>query len=411
MSNDRPRVKLQPGGDKRAMLGHPWIFSNELAMDAAIKALPPGEIVTIIRPDGRPLGAAFFNPHSLIAARLLTRDAEREIDEKFLFRRLERALKLRERVIGAPFYRLIHAEADGIPGCIIDRFGDVVVVEPNAAGADRLTDLLVAALDRLLKPRAIVISGDGPARNLEGIAPVHRIAKGAIDGAVELQEHGARFLADLAEGQKTGWFYDQRDNRLLAARFAEGADVLDLYSYSGGFGVQAARHGAKSVLSVDRSQPALELARRAAALNDAGDRASDRERRGVRVPGAGRRRAPHLRSGDGRSAGLREVQEGLPPGRPRLSQAGAPLRRARAHRRVHVPGVVLAPHAGRRVPRPGRARPARGRPLGPHPPCDHRRAGSPGAPDAAGERLSEGAAAAGGLGTPPHGTIPSSPRS
>lgn len=272
MSNERPRVKLQPGGDKRAMLGHPWIFSNELAMDSGAKALPPGTVVTVMRADGRPLGSAFFNPHSLIAARLLTRDADRAVDEIFLHRRLERALKLRERLIGVPYYRLVHAEADGIPGCIVDRFGDVIVVEPNAAGADRLVEPLAAALDRLLKPRAIVISGDGPARTLEGLPPVQRIAKGALDGAIELQEHGARFLADLAEGQKTGWFYDQRDNRLLAAGFAKDADVLDLYSYSGGFGVQAARHGARSVLSVDRSQLALDLARRGAALNGVADR-------------------------------------------------------------------------------------------------------------------------------------------
>jgi 23S rRNA (cytosine1962-C5)-methyltransferase len=274
MTSDRPRIKLQPGGDKRAGLGHPWIFSNELAMDAAAKSLPPGSVVSVLRADGRPLGAAFFNPHSLIAARLLTRDADRAIDESFLRRRLERALALRERLIGAPFYRLVHAEADGIPGCVIDRFGDVVVVEPNAAGADRLIDELAGALDRLLKPRTVVISGDSPARGLEGLAPTHRIAKGTLDGAIELQEHGARFLADLAEGQKTGWFYDQRDNRLLAAGFAKDADVLDLYAYSGGFGVQAARHGAKSVLSVDRSEAALTLARHAAALNDAGDRLS-----------------------------------------------------------------------------------------------------------------------------------------
>jgi 23S rRNA (cytosine1962-C5)-methyltransferase len=272
MSNDRPRVKLQPGGDKRAMLGHPWIFSNELVMDAFAKSLPPGTVVSVMRADGRPLGAAFFNPHSLIAARLLTRDADRAIDGTFLHRRLERALKLRDRLVGAPYYRLVHAEADGIPGCVVDRFGDVAVVEPNAAGADLLIEPLIDAIDRLLKPRTIVISGDGPARALEGLAPVHRIALGALGGAIDLREHGARFLADLAEGQKTGWFYDQRDNRLLAARFAEGADVLDLYSYSGGFGVQAARHGARSVLSVDRSGPALELARRAATLNEVGDR-------------------------------------------------------------------------------------------------------------------------------------------
>jgi 23S rRNA (cytosine1962-C5)-methyltransferase len=232
MDSDRPRLKLQPGGDKRAMLGHPWIFSNELIMDAAVKMLPPGTIVTLVRPDGRPLGAAYFNPHSLIAARLLTRDADKTIDEAFLHSRLKRALKLRERLIGVPYYRLIHAEADGIPGCVIDRFGDVVVVEPNAAGADLLIEPLIAALDRLLKPKVIVVSGDGPARSLEGLEAVHRIAKGALDDAIELQEHGVRFLADLAAGQKTGWFFDQRDNRLLAAGFAKDADVLDLYAYS-----------------------------------------------------------------------------------------------------------------------------------------------------------------------------------
>ena len=267
MSNDRPRLKLQPGGDKRAMLGHPWIFSNELVMDAAAKALPPGEIVTVIRPDGRPLGAAFFNPHSLIAARLLTRDADRAIDEAFLHKRLQRALKLRDRLIGAPFYRLVHAEADGFPGCTIDRFGDVVVVEPNSAGADRLIEPLVAALDRLLKPRTIVISGDGPARTLEGLAPIHHIAKGSLDGAVELQEHGARFLADLAEGQKTGWFYDQRSNRDALARYVEGRAVLDVFSYIGGWSLRALKLGASSAVAVDSSAPALEGVAKNAELN------------------------------------------------------------------------------------------------------------------------------------------------
>lgn len=274
MSDKRPKIRLIQGGERRAATGHPWIFSNEVAMDAAAKALPPGEIVTVERADGRPLGTAMFNPHSLIALRLLSREAGRAIDETFLKKRLERAVKLRDRMIGAPYYRLVHAEADGLPGCVIDRFGDVLVIEPNSAGMDRMPDLLAATLDKMLRPKAILLSGDGPARGLEGLAPLHRFAKGGIDGPIEVVEHGARFLAAPGEGQKTGWFYDQRDNRLLAARFAQDADVLDLYAYSGGFGIQAARHGARSVLCVDRSQPALDLVRAAAERNDAAARIS-----------------------------------------------------------------------------------------------------------------------------------------
>jgi 23S rRNA (cytosine1962-C5)-methyltransferase len=272
MTQDRASVKLVQGGDRRALTGHPWIFSNEVVMDAATKMLAPGEIVTVERADGRALGTGLFNPRSLIAIRLLTRDAARPIDESFLKRRLERALKLRDQLIGVPYYRLIHAEADGLPGCVVDRFGDVLVVEPNSAGMDRLAEPLVAILDKMLRPKAIVLSGDGPARALEGLEPMHRLAKGALSGPVEVVEHGAHFLADASEGQKTGWFYDQRDNRALAARFARDGDVLDLYAYSGGFGLQAARHGAKSVLCVDRSAPALALLRQAAERNEIKDR-------------------------------------------------------------------------------------------------------------------------------------------
>jgi 23S rRNA (cytosine1962-C5)-methyltransferase len=272
MTQDRASVKLVAGGDRRALTGHPWIFSNEVVMDAATKMLPSGEIVTVTRDDGRALGVGLFNPHSLIAIRLLTRDASRAIDESFLKRRLERALQLRNQMIGAPYYRLAHAEADGLPGCVIDRFGDVLVVEPNSAGMDRLSGDLIAVLDRLVRPKTIVLSGDGPARGLEGLEPRHDVVKGTLSGPIDVVEHDTTFLADPSAGQKTGWFYDQRDNRMLAARFAKGADVLDLYAYSGGFGLQAARHGAKSVLSVDRSSPALALVRQAAERNGLADR-------------------------------------------------------------------------------------------------------------------------------------------
>jgi 23S rRNA (cytosine1962-C5)-methyltransferase len=243
-------------------------------MDVAAKALPPGELVTLKRHDGRNLGVAMFNPHSLIAARMLSRDPTAEINARFFERRLQRAMKLRERLIGAPFYRLAHAEADGFPGAIIDRFGDVVVVELNSAGMDRLAEPLVAAIDKVLQPTTIFLRGEGSARKTEGLEAMSRFAKGGLEGPITVEENGARFLADLSAGQKTGWFYDQRDNRALMARFAKGTSFLDVYSYTGGFGIQAAVAGATEVLAVDRSEPALALLQKSAQLNGVAERVS-----------------------------------------------------------------------------------------------------------------------------------------
>jgi 23S rRNA (cytosine1962-C5)-methyltransferase len=262
-----PILRLKAGAHRRPLLGHPWIYSNEVAMDAAAKALPPGGIVSILANDGRSLGTAMFNPRPLISARLLSTDPAAAIDADFLAERLGRALALRERLYDAPFYRLVHAEADGLPGTIIDRYGDVVVVQTGTAGMDRLSGALCEALDAVLQPRVILLRSDGAARALEGLEPEERLAKGALDGPVELLENGVRFLADLGAGQKTGWFYDQRENRAAVAALAAGVRVLDLYCYSGGFAVQAAAAGATGAVAVDRSQPALDLAARAAALN------------------------------------------------------------------------------------------------------------------------------------------------
>jgi 23S rRNA (cytosine1962-C5)-methyltransferase len=258
---------MRPGTDKRVAGGHPWAYSNEIEMNEAAKALPAGELVTLMRGDGRSLGAAMFNPHSLIAARVLDRDPTAEINQRFFEKRLQRALKLRERLVGVPYYRLIHAEADGLPGVVIDRFGDTVVVEVSSAGMDRLTEALAAAIDAVLKPATILIRGEGNARKMEGLEPMSQFAKGGLEGPIELQENGVKFLADPAGGQKTGWFYDQRENRALMAKFAKGGSFLDCYSYTGGFGIQAAVAGATEVLAIDRSEGALDLLKKAAVLN------------------------------------------------------------------------------------------------------------------------------------------------
>ncbi len=275
MSDDpktRPIVTLQPGRHKRADSGHPWVYSNEIVMDAAAKALPPGTLVTLRKAGGEALGVATFNAHTLVSARLLDRDAKRRIDRDFFIARLESALALRRRLYAEPHYRLVHAEADGLPGIAADRFGDVLVAQINTAGMARLEEEWVAACDAVLAPRAIVLRNDSPARALEGLEPELRIAKGEIDGPIELLENGARFLADPREGQKTGWFFDQRDNRRFVAGLSAGARVLDLYCYAGGFAVAAALAGADAVLALDRSEPALALAAAAAALNGVGQR-------------------------------------------------------------------------------------------------------------------------------------------
>ena len=199
-----PSIFLIPGGDRRAAYGHPWVYSNEIRMDAAAKALPPGTVVVARRADGKALGQGTFNPHSLIALRFLTRDAERPIDQAFLAERLRRALALRQRLFAEPHYRLIHAEADGLPGLVVDRFGDVVSVQANTAGMDALLEPLLAAIDEVIAPRAVVLRNDTPARQTEGLDSSTRLVRGDITGPVEVIEHGVRFLADPLAGQKTG---------------------------------------------------------------------------------------------------------------------------------------------------------------------------------------------------------------
>ena len=258
---------LRAGDDRRVRAGHPWAFSNEILMDAETRALPAGSLAILRTPGGEALGLATFNPHSLIAARLLTSNPEATVDALFFGRRLAQAAALRDRLIGVPYYRLIHAEADGLPGVIVDRFDDVLVVQINSAGMDALTPVLLEALETELAPKTIVLKNDSPVRELEGLKREVVVAKGEMAGIVKLIENGARFVADLSGGQKTGWFYDQRDNRRFVAGLSKEARVLDVYSYSGGFGVLAAKEGARSVLCIDRSATALDVAREAAKLN------------------------------------------------------------------------------------------------------------------------------------------------
>jgi 23S rRNA (cytosine1962-C5)-methyltransferase len=262
-----PRIYLQVGQERRIALGHPWAYSNEIRMDADARALPAGALATLHRTDGKPLGVGTFNPHTLIAFRVFDSDVTAPIDERFFVRRLRRAVTLRERLYADPFGRLVHAEADGLPGLVCDRFGGTLVMQMNTAGMQALAPALLAAVDAVLAPATVVLRNDAPSRETEGLDRDVRIAVGAVDGPVELRESGLAFFADVLDGQKTGWFYDQRDSRAFVAPLARDASMLDAFCYAGGFAVAAAAAGAASVVGIDSSEPALALARRAAQAN------------------------------------------------------------------------------------------------------------------------------------------------
>lgn len=271
-----PTIRILQGHDKRLRGGGPWLYSNEIQMDAEAKALPPGSVVRVLAHDGRALALAHFNPHSLIVARILTRNVDARIDQAFFARRLRRALDLRERLFGRPYYRLIHAEADGLPGVIVDRFGDLLVVQLNAVGMDRQEEELLAALDEVLAPRTVVLRNDSPIRSLEGLEAQVRVARGESEGPLEVEENGLSFVCDPHGGQKTGWYYDQRDNRAFVRRLARGQRALDVYSYAGGFALNAAAGGAREVVVVDRAESALSMGRDSAERQGVAERCSFR---------------------------------------------------------------------------------------------------------------------------------------
>ena len=266
-TGDRPVIRLAPGRHKRVRAGHPWAYSNEIAMTPDARTLPPGSIVRLHDSVDGPLGTAMFNPRPLISARLLTPDPDAAIDSGFLAARLTGALALRERLFDAPYYRLAWSEADGLPGLVLDRYGDAAAAQLNTAGMDRLAEELTEALFATVGVRSVVFRNDTAARTLEGLPSGTSHAGVPVEGPVEIVENGARFVVDLTAGQKTGWFYDHRENRARVAALARDMDVLDAYSYVGGFGIQAAASGARSVICLDRSEAALALGAEAAKLN------------------------------------------------------------------------------------------------------------------------------------------------
>jgi len=262
MTADLPTIRLRPKSKPQAIRhGFPWIFADELVTDRRTRAIPPGCFALLEDAERRPMGVVTVNPESKIIARMMDPDPQARITRDWIAARLDRALALRARLFDGPFYRLVHAEADGLPGTIIDRFGDAAVIQPNAAWAERMIADIAAALRDVAGISIVILNGQGRARSLEGLDERTEILSGAVGGPVEVPMNGAIYLADLVQGQKTGLFYDQRPNHAFAQRLARGQRVLDVFSHVGGFGLAALAAGAAHATCIDGSAAALELAR------------------------------------------------------------------------------------------------------------------------------------------------------
>ncbi|MCC1494488.1 RSP_2647 family RNA methyltransferase [Cognatishimia sp. F0-27] len=270
----RPAIRLKPKANVRAIRrGAPWVFDNELVLDRRTKKLAPGTLAVLEDAERQPLGLVGVNPNSRITARMLDADSAARIDADWFAARLSKALSLRERLYDAPYYRLVHAEADGLPGLVVDRFGDTCVLQPNAAWLDRLETPLVEALVAVTGVTTVLKNASGRGRALEGLDEADAVLRGAApDAPVPVGMNEAIYMADLTGGQKTGLFYDQRDNHAFAARLAPGARVLDVFSHVGGFALAALANGAANALCVDGSAPALALAEEGARRMGAQDR-------------------------------------------------------------------------------------------------------------------------------------------
>ena len=262
MTADLPTIRLRPKSKPQAIRhGFPWVFADELVTDRRTKAIAPGSFAVLEDAERQPLALVTVNPDSRIIARVMDPDPRAHIGRDWIAVRLRRALALRERLYDQPFYRLIHAEADGLPGTIIDRFGDAAVIQPNAAWAERMVADIAGALREVTGVSTVILNGQGRARGLEGLDERMEVLSGGVGGPVEVPMNGAIYLADLTQGQKTGLFYDQRPNHAFAQRLAGGARVLDVFSHVGGFGLAALAAGATQATCVDGSAAALELAR------------------------------------------------------------------------------------------------------------------------------------------------------
>ena len=273
-----PIVRLRPKAEARAIRhGFPWIYADELVTDRRTQGLAPGALAILEDADRTQIGLITVNTKSKIIGRMIDRDIAAVVDTAWFAGRLTVALDLRRRLFDGPFYRLIHAEADFLPGVIIDRFGDLAVVQPNAMWAEVHLDALTEALAQVTGVTCVVKNGAGRSRVLEGLPEETLVLRGRVEGPVPVRMNGATYLADVLGGQKTGLFFDQRPNHAFAAQLGRDARVLDMFAHVGGFALAALAGGATTALAVDSSAPALALARQGAEAMGVADRLTTRQ--------------------------------------------------------------------------------------------------------------------------------------
>lgn len=251
----------------RLLKGYPWVYTRDLLLKTPMD-VPPGTLVYLVSQDNEPFAIGYYNPLTQLACRVLTVDPTQEITVSYFQQQLLKALAYRQQNFTRPFYRLVHAEGDQLPGLIIDRFDKTLVCQTNTAGMELLKPLWLSALESVVPATRIILRDNTPSRQKEGLALSITAHKGALEGEIPIEENEITFYADPSQGQKTGWFFDQRTNRHWIASRAVKKTVLDLYSYSGGFGILAAARGAKQVTLVDSSENALSLAKLAAQTNN-----------------------------------------------------------------------------------------------------------------------------------------------
>lgn len=268
-----PVLVLNSQADRRLKLGHLWIYSNEVdTAKSPLKSFSTGQQALVTTQGGKPLGIAVINPNGLICGRLVSRDEKYPLNKSLLVHRIKQSLALRELAFDEPFYRLIYGDADLLPGLVVDCFGDYLVVQIASAGMELVKDEIVEALVQVLNPQGVLLANEHSARTLEGLPEYTQVAYGEVPDSVELVENGTRFMAPVQAGQKTGWFYDHRMNRAQLQQYVQGKRVLDVFSYIGGWGVQAAVAGASEVFCVDASEAATDAVLENAQLNGVADR-------------------------------------------------------------------------------------------------------------------------------------------
>jgi 23S rRNA (cytosine1962-C5)-methyltransferase len=267
-----PTLKLKKNEDRRLRIGHLWVFSNEVdTRETPLNSFSPGQTVTVTSSSGEKLGNAYINPHALICARLFSHDVRQPLDCGLLQKKISNALQLRQSYFTKPYYRMVYGESDFIPGLIVDRFDNTLVVQTSTLGLDLLQSDIIATLDEVVNPEVIIVKNDLGSRKLESLESLVEVVKGNPENTLQVIENNTRFEFSALQGQKTGWFYDHRANRKSMQAWAQGKKVLDVFSYVGGWGIQAATAGATEIHCVESSGAACEFIEANARLNNVAD--------------------------------------------------------------------------------------------------------------------------------------------